>query len=186
MSEAYCCLSLVTTFLLTWACLLFSKAHFLNENNIIHFAKSVRIRSFSGPYSPTVGLNTEKYSVSLRTHSEWVKIWTSKTPNTNTFHTFYQYPSSYSELNYCPWVFLLCKFGDHSSCWHHCTRKTKFSIKVFFIKCDQIRIFLWIWSHLLKKFLMENFIFCAVHGILVSCRCHAILQWWHLTLTGAS
>ena len=88
MSEAYCCLSLVTTFLLTWACLLFSKAHFLNENNIIHFVKSVRIRSFSGPYSPTVGLNTEKYSVSLRTHSEWGKIRTSKTPNTNTFHTF--------------------------------------------------------------------------------------------------
>ena len=99
---------------------------------------------------------------------------------------FTHFISIYSELNYCPWVFLLCKFGDHSSCWHHCTRKTKFSIKVFFIKCDQIRIFLWIWSHLLKKFLMENFIFCAVHGILVSCRCHAILQWWHLTLTGAS
>ena len=31
----------------------------------------------------------------------------------------------------------------------------KFSIKNFFKK-------LWIWSHLLKKYLMENFIFCAV------------------------
>ena len=29
-------------------------------------------------------------------------------------------------------------------------------------KCDQIRSFLRIWSHLLKKSLMENFIFCAV------------------------
>ena len=38
----------------------------------------------------------------------------------------------------------------------------KFSIKDFFNKCDQIRSFLWIWSHLLKKSLMENFIFCAV------------------------
>ena len=38
----------------------------------------------------------------------------------------------------------------------------KFSIKDFFSKCDQIRRFLWIWSHLLKKSLMENFIFCAV------------------------
>ena len=38
----------------------------------------------------------------------------------------------------------------------------KFSIKDFLSKCDQIRRKLWIWSHLLKKSLMENFIFCAV------------------------
>ena len=38
----------------------------------------------------------------------------------------------------------------------------KFSIEDFFSKCDQIRNFLWIWSHLLKKSLMENFIFNAV------------------------
>ena len=31
-----------------------------------------------------------------------------------------------------------------------------------FSKCNQIRIFLWIWSHLLKISLMEKFIFCAV------------------------
>ena len=35
----------------------------------------------------------------------------------------------------------------------------KFSIKDFFSKCDQIRRKLRIWSHLLKKYLMENFIF---------------------------
>ena len=34
----------------------------------------------------------------------------------------------------------------------------KFSIKGFFSKCNQIRSFLRIWSHLLKKSLMENFI----------------------------
>ena len=38
----------------------------------------------------------------------------------------------------------------------------KFSIKDFFGKCDQTRSFLQIWSHLLKKFLTENFSFCAV------------------------
>ena len=38
----------------------------------------------------------------------------------------------------------------------------KFSIKDFFSKYDQIRRKLRIWSHLLKKSLMENFIFCAV------------------------
>ena len=37
----------------------------------------------------------------------------------------------------------------------------KFSIKDFFSKCDQIRSFLRILSHLLKKSLMENFIFCV-------------------------
>ena len=39
----------------------------------------------------------------------------------------------------------------------------KFSVKDFFSKCDQIRSFLRIWSHLPKKSLMENFIFCAVY-----------------------
>ena len=40
----------------------------------------------------------------------------------------------------------------------------KFSIKEFFSKCDQIHSFLGIWSHLLKKSLMENFIFyCSVN-----------------------
>ena len=42
-------------------------------------------------------------------------------------------------------------------------QKMKFFIKVFFSKCAQIRSFLRIWSHLLKKSLMENFIFCAVY-----------------------
>ena len=40
-------------------------------------------------------------------------------------------------------------------------QKMKFSIKDFFSKCDQIRRKLRIWPHLLKKSLMENFIFCA-------------------------
>ena len=41
----------------------------------------------------------------------------------------------------------------------------KFSIKDFSSKCDQIRSFLRIWSHLLEKYLMENFIFCAVQFV---------------------
>ena len=36
-------------------------------------------------------------------------------------------------------------------------QKMKFPIKDFLSKCDQIRMKL-IWSHLLKKSLMENFI----------------------------
>ena len=41
-------------------------------------------------------------------------------------------------------------------------QKIKLSIKDFFSKCDQIRRKLRIWSNLLKKPLMENFIVCAV------------------------
>ena len=38
----------------------------------------------------------------------------------------------------------------------------KFTIKDFFKKCDQIRSFQRIWSRLLKKYFVENFIFCAM------------------------
>ena len=41
----------------------------------------------------------------------------------------------------------------------------KFSIKDFFSKCDQIRSLLRIWSHLLKKSLMVNLIFCVVASV---------------------
>ena len=41
------------------------------------------------------------------------------------------------------------------------THKMKFFVKDFLSKCDQIHRKLWIWSHLLKKSLMEDFIFCA-------------------------
>ena len=44
-------------------------------------------------------------------------------------------------------------------------QKMKFSIKDYSSKCDQIRSFLRIWSHLLEKSLMENFIFSAVIGL---------------------
>ena len=41
-------------------------------------------------------------------------------------------------------------------------QKMKFSINDFLSICHQIRGFLRIWSHLLRKSLMENFVFCAV------------------------
>ena len=56
--------------------------------------------------------------------------------------------------------------------WHlkstncdYTSQKMKFSIKVFFSKCDQIRNFLQIWSYSKKKFSMESFNFCAVLSI---------------------
>ena len=49
----------------------------------------------------------------------------------------------------------------------------KFSIKDFFSKCDLISSFLRIWSHLLKKPVMENFIFCAVITEMLASYFHA-------------
>ena len=39
----------------------------------------------------------------------------------------------------------------------------QFSIRDSFSKCDQIRRKMRIWSHLLKKSFLKNFIFCAVY-----------------------
>ena len=54
----------------------------LNANCV----KTVRIRSFFDPHFPTFELNTEIYSLNLCIQSKCGKIWTRKTPNTNTFH----------------------------------------------------------------------------------------------------
>ena len=49
--------------------------------------KSAHIWSFSGPYFPAFGLNTESYEVSLCIQSECDKIRTRETLNKYTFHT---------------------------------------------------------------------------------------------------
>ena len=50
-------------------------------------------------------------------------------------------------------------------CFIITAHKMKFSNKDFFSKCDQIRKKLQIWSHLLKKSLMEDFMFlCTVRS----------------------
>ena len=55
--------------------------------------------------------------------------------------------------------------------WHYLeltdntAQKMECSIKAFFGKCDQIRKFLRIGSHLLKTCLMEHFIFCGVLSV---------------------
>ena len=63
-----------------------------------HYVKSVRFWSFSGPYFLAFGLNTEIifflsgkknteiYSVNLHIQSEYEKIRTRKTPNTDIFY----------------------------------------------------------------------------------------------------
>ena len=51
----------------------------------LHYVKSVRIRSYSGPHFPAFGLNTERYTVFLRIQSECGKLWIRITPNKGTF-----------------------------------------------------------------------------------------------------
>ena len=51
-----------------------------------HYVKSVRIWSYSGPHFPALGLNTERYSVSLRIQSKCGKMRTRITLNTDTFY----------------------------------------------------------------------------------------------------
>ena len=55
-------------------------------------------------------------------------------------------------------------------------QKMKFSINNFFSKFDQIHSFLRFWSHLLKKSLIENFIFCPVGTICILQICITKIQ----------
>ena len=61
--------------------------------------KSVRIRNFSGPHFPAFGLNTERYSLSLRVHSECRKIRTRKTTNTEVFYAVVRFSKLYEIRN---------------------------------------------------------------------------------------
>ena len=52
----------------------------------VHCVKSVCVPSYSSPYFPSFGLNTERYRVSLRIQSECWKIGSRITPNMDNFH----------------------------------------------------------------------------------------------------
>ena len=107
---------------------------FKKKNNNIRITrirycvKSARIRSFSGPYFPISGLETER--VCLRIQSECRKIRTRKTPDTDIFHA----------------VRVMRNMNIYS--------KNQIAEKTIEIPSLQR-----IWSHLLNKLLMENFIF---------------------------
>ena len=51
-----------------------------------HYVKSVRIWSYSGPHFPAFGLNTERYTASLRIQSKCGNMPTRITPNTENFN----------------------------------------------------------------------------------------------------
>ena len=72
------------TFGLTWKCIWFSHLFSLYMKDIEIVFGIILFRFF--PRFPAFGLNTERYSVSLRIQSECGKIRTSKTPYLDTFH----------------------------------------------------------------------------------------------------
>ena len=63
--------------------------------------KSVRIRSFPGPYFPAFRPNTERYFASLRIQSECWKIRTRKTPNMDTFYVVSAIENGKNKLENC-------------------------------------------------------------------------------------
>ena len=65
---------------------------------------------------------------------------------------------------------------------YHCTSKMKFSIKDFLRKCDQIRKKIRSWSHLLKKSIIESFIFCAVQYFILHTKIAVTQDWLSLEL----
>lgn len=69
-------------------------------------------------------------------------------------------PFSFSFFHY--FVSLFLKYHFETSKKYYTAQKNEFLFKDFFIKCDQIRRILQIWSHLLNTFSMENLIFCAM------------------------
>ena len=62
----------------------FSFKNFVEKIKIIHYVKSVRIKSYSGPHFPEFGQNMGRPSVSLRIQSKCRKIRTRKTPSMGT------------------------------------------------------------------------------------------------------
>ena len=99
---------------------------------------------FSGPYFPTFGLNTERYSVRMRENTDQIKlhIW-----------TLFTYSIIVDWILRAHFFIYLLHMTLH--------KKWSFPLRGFFSKCDQIRSFLRIRPHLLKKYLMKN-VFCAV------------------------
>ena len=67
-----------------------------------HCVKSVKIRSFFGPYFPSFGLNTERYGVSLGIHSECGK---KRTRKNSVFGHFS--PTSVIHLLWCRYLLTL-------------------------------------------------------------------------------
>ena len=145
---------------------LFGKDLFIvcQKVNRKHCVKSVDIGSFSGRNTGKYGpeklqmwnLFTQWKSLGFDPFCAGIRIYS------NTF----QYSTTFAETS--KGIGTFARNGSLVTTYFvsfctHCTKKMKFSIREFFSICEQTRKKLQIWPHLLKKLLMENFIFwCSV------------------------
>ena len=77
---------------------------FRNSDMALRKKCQKKILSYSGPNFPAFGLNTERYSVSLRIHSECGKMRTRITPNMDNFYIVWCNLKHYGYLQ----LLLLC------------------------------------------------------------------------------
>ena len=136
-----------------------------------HCTKGLQIRSFSGPYFPLFWLNTEIFGVNLRIQSKCEKYG----PENSVFvqvlcrdcYRILQFRFCYLSL-YLPYYL---SFASTFSLLfeENCHRKDKKASECVFKHTAQNLKFRWrIWSHLLRKSLMENFIFAEVTNDLLT------------------
>ena len=77
--------------------------------------ENVRIWSYSRPHFSAFGLNIERYGVILRIDFKCGKMWTRKTPNTDTFFPYLRWTYLLRLMfvrtsNQSPGKFLLCSY----------------------------------------------------------------------------
>ena len=124
--------------------------------------KSLQIRSFS--LSVFFSIRTEYRKIRTRINSVFGHFSRSETYFLWNFGTALQNTWLLRQILFSEkYVFRSVYLGLFFT-----AQKMKFFTEDFFSKCDQIRRKLWIWPHLLKKSLLENFIFCAVIMLNVS------------------
>ena len=119
----------------------------------------------------TLKLSSSKYAWLDLGHSNEVVIWV-----TWSFSVFYFFGSTLLDTHKFKKLLLFLQTSVLIICINvhsrpmkiYTAHKMKFSIKDFFSKFDHIRRFLRIWSHLLKKSLMENQFLCSANTFFVS------------------
>ena len=117
----------------------------------LYCVKSVRIPRSSGPHFLAFRLYTEGLCIT-RISPYSVRMRENPDQNNSEYGQFSRSREFWQRL------LIACKVNT--------AQKMKFSIKDFFSKCNQICRILRIWSHLLKKPSVENFIFCTVDSLI--------------------
>ena len=120
---------------------IFSRTYFSRD---LHCVKSVPIRSFSSPYFPAFGLNTDRLSVSLRIQSECRKIWIRITPNTDSFYSVLLFQSDYFFKNVTfPYHYFFTRFFFRKGTFFHsCTSFLSSKVSLTTVTCsDSMGVF---------------------------------------------